>query len=773
MSIPRTFSDTSAAEAPVLTRRVTAVLAVLYLVAGIVMTQLRLLNTLGYESALVFALIAAIVGVFLPLRVLTRPDADESIGRMLARALRTAGVGLLLLALPFTALLVNAAFVRNCALLDGALFWLLIPAPTVLFTTALVALLRQATGRRAGAVYALLLLLFLAQPFVQIFTRPQLFAYNHMFGMFLGLSWDQTQPPFVTLLLYRLSTLAYAVLLLTAAAALQLRRTGRLLPSRARTLLLAVFLPALAAVLYFSVQGDSLGFTSSYAQLERVLGAKHVSGPVKIHYDSTQFSAEEIALVAREHRFQLDRVCRELGVQWKGTLTSYLYPDSESKKRLLGTESSQIARPWRHEIHLSADYWRDAVKHEIVHVVAGDFGPYINRAPFIRVLGLTEGLAMAVEWSWGSRTLHQHAAAMRAYGLLPTAAQCIGTLGFATNSSSVSYVASGSLTRWLMDTLGVDVIRRAYAADDLESVTGLSYAEMNTRWRVFLGTIPRALPDSIATMYSFTRPSLFTAVCPREITERGRRAARALRDRRFDEALRLYRAAERMAPNARAVFGITGAWYQLGAMDSVRGATARWLRDSSRAASLYPLLLWQAAAAWTQSDSAAADRALTALVRERPPGWPAVLAARMQRALRLRGSARPALRETLLGALRREENEDSLREERATRLAAQLDDISDSDEAAPVLLEEWLRLTMRDAEGRARARARLGAFPSEAMHLELLLRAGAVYYADRMPAEAAPYFRAAQTKTADRMVRRDIEEWLARCRWLLEHEDVQ
>jgi hypothetical protein len=757
----------------VLTRRVTAVVAALYLCAGVAMTQLRLLNTLGYESALVFALIAAIVGVVLPLRVIGRPSAEESIGRMLARALRSAGVGLLLLALPFAALLVNAAFVRNCALFDGALFWLLIPAPTVIFSTALVLLLRQAVGRRAGAVYALLLLLFLLQPFVQIFSRPQLFAYNHVFGMFLGLSWDQTQPPFATLLLYRLSTLAYSILLLTAAAALQLRRTGRLLPAPSRTLLIVVFLPALAAVLYFSVESDRLGFTSSYGQLERELAGEYVSGPVKIRYDSTQLSAEDITLVAREHRFQLERVCSELGVRWEGVLTSYLYPDSESKKRLLGTESSQIARPWRHEIHLSADYWREAVKHEIVHVVAGEFGPYLNRAPFLRVLGLTEGLAMAVEWSWGNRTLHQHAAAMQAYDILPTAEQCIGTLGFATNSSSVSYVASGSLTRWLMDTLGVAVIRRAYAEDDLASVTGLSYEAMNTRWRAFLRTVPRALPDSIATMYAFTRPSLFTALCPREITERGRRAARALRDRRFEEALRLYRASERMAPNARAVFGITGAWYQLGMMDSVRTATARWLRDSSRAASLYPLLLWQGAASWTQSDSAAADRALTALAHERPPGWPAELAARMRRALRLSADARPALRETLLGALRREENEDSLRTARAARLAAILDERSVTDAAVPVVIEEWLRLVARDAEGRARARARLETFPREAMHLELLLRAGAVFYAERMPAEAERYFRAAETKTADRMVRRDIEEWLARCRFLLEHEDVQ
>jgi hypothetical protein len=591
---------------------------------------------------------------------------------------------------------------------------------------------------------------------VQIFSRPQIYAYNHVFGMFLGLSWDQTQPPFLTLFLYRLSTLAYVGMLLAATAVISARR--RVNSSRPRIRRSAtVFSVALAIAAGALLFGDELGFSTSYAHLERELGSTHRQGTVTIIHDSSVVSPEEIRSIAEEHRFQLERVCAELGVAWEGTLTAYLYPDNETKKRLLGTESSELARPWRREIHITYTNWNAALKHEIVHVVAGAFGPYVNRAPFVRVLGLTEGLAMAVEWSWGNRTLHQHAAAMLAQDILPSVRACIGTAGFVTNSSSVSYVSAGSFTRWMIDTLGMAVVRRAYAEDDVEGVTGLSYEELDRRWRAFLQTVPRQLPDSVATAYAFRRPSLFSAECPRVVTERTREAAAALERRDALLAERLYRETERLAPNARAVFGIVSALYQQGRMDSVRQASTRYLRDSSRACSVWPLHLWLGAAAWAQGDSLAADRAFTRLLREQPPGWPTGLAARMRRALQ-RSPDDSLVRSVLLGALLREENEDSLRILRAEALRLRLM----KDNTQPVLMEEWLRHVAIDSAGRSEALPVIQRFPVGRMHRSLRELAGRIAYHSGKIEDAARLFEAALEVSRTEMERMEMREWLDR-----------
>ncbi|MBR9975785.1 MAG: hypothetical protein KFF77_09415, partial [Bacteroidetes bacterium] len=809
---------------------------------------LPLLGTLGYESALLFSLLAAWVGALLPLqalRLFRRMDARRgetagsgahhraivngnaegrrSVWVLAGRWLHLTLAGWTLLVLPMAVLTLNALRVPNCAPLEGALFWLLLPFPTVAFAAAALLFLDALLGRRAGAAYVLLLLLLFLQPFVQIYTRPQIFAYNHVFGMFLGLSWDQSQPPFLTLLLYRLSTLSYVALLLTAATTLRLRRrggfaagagaagagaagagaaeagasgagaagAGAAIMGGPRTVLLVAFLLPLAAVLFFHLQSDRLGFTSSYAFVRSELGGEFRRENLRIVYDPATLDSAAVRRVAEEHLFQLGQVCAELGVEWTDEITSYLYSDAATKRRLLGTESSDLARPWRGEVHMALDSWAETVRHELTHVVAGLFGPYPNRAPFVRVLGLTEGLAMAVEWSWGNRTLHEFSAGMLAQGLLPHARDCMGTAGFVSGNSSRGYVASGSLTRWLMDSLGMAPIRNAYAADDLEGTLGVSYDELDRRWRLFLSAVPRRLPDSLAIAYAFRRPSLFSAVCPRVITERNRAAASAMRGGRPSRALSLYREAEALAPNARSAFGIVGALLEQREWDSVIAVTGRYLADSTRAFSLYPMQLWKAAALLrrdgnVEADSARADHALTRLIEEDLPGWTVPFAVRLRDGLR--GGYRASLLPMLTDQLRRPvPGDDSLR---LVRLRAMLLAFPEDH----VIVGEYMRAEMamaavvdtgvgRNGEGsvdgkrslsdneshRTEARRRaLAAFEHiEDLPLPYALRMFAVrlYALERAWDAALRLLRHQLNEQLTPAQRFEVTQWMARCAW--------
>ena len=772
----------------VLSRRAAAVLLLLSIALALFSATQPLLGTLGYESAVLFALFAAWVAAILPLRMLRVLRRVEAMPGRTVNAWETAARWLHLtlagwtLLLPAAAVLTaNALRVPNCAMLEGALFWLLIPFLTTAFSTAVLLFFDALLGRRGGWLYYVLLLLLLLQPFVQIYTQPQIFAYNHVFGMFLGLSWDQTQPPFLTLLLYRLSTLSYVALLLITATALWLRRHAPETLRAARGAIAAAFLLPLAAVLFFFVSSDRLGFSTTYAFVRTSLGAEYRLGALRLVYDPASLDSAEVRRVAEEHLFQLDRVCAELGVPWKGGITSYLYPDSETKRRLLGTESSDLARPWRAEVHMTLDSWAETVKHELTHVVAGSFGPYPNRAPFVRVLGLTEGLAMAVEWSWGNRSLHEYAAGMMAQGILPHARECMGTAGFVTGASSRGYVASGSLTRWLIDTLGIAVIRRAYQADDLETATGLRYDEMDRRWRVFLGTVQRRLPDSLAVAYAFRRPSLFSAVCPRVVTERSRAAAEALRDGHPARALALYREAESLAPNARAAFGIVGALFQQRQWDSVIAVTGRYLADTTRAYSLFPMLLWKGASLLRRGkdgrisagDSVLADRALTRFVAEDLPGWTGTFAQRLLRALH------SASRQTLLPIvsgllLRREDAADSVRLARLRFLIEQ-----HPHDAAVV--EEYMRAELaaatddnrgaasrgmaRKTAARRRALRAYVGIEEQTLPYELRMLAVRLYHQERDWPAAMRLLRHQLAEVLTPMQRVTVTEWMARCAW--------
>ena len=736
-------------------------LGTFWIAVALCCTQLPLVQTLGYEFSMVMGLAVAWTGapVFLTLsRRLNRVQGSS----LLSDAVRIwgliAGVGLLLLLPPASVMAFNALFVRNCAPLEGLLLYLLIPAGTVLFAAAIAVFFSVLFPKRAWPALLTLLLALLAQPFLEILARPQLYSYNHVFGMFVGLSWDQQQPPLETLALYRILTLAYIGLLLSTAVALKaLRKDGRI-SVRIRKQLVSVFIPALAAALLLTFYSDELGFSNSMRHLRsRLSGTLHTPN-FTIIYDTSAVTEDELRIIADEHEFRLHQVREELDIDWSRRIVSVLYPDSEVKGELLGTRTSEVARPWKAEIHLSLDSWSESLKHELVHVLAREFGPNYIGVPFVRVLGLTEGLAMAIEWDYGDRSLHEYAAGMLRYGLMPPLRRLITTFGFAGGTSSVGYVAGGSFTRWLIDRHGLERMKKAYASDDITGVYGESYDRLERGWHEFLRSVPPGRADSLATAYLFRRPSLFTAVCPRTVGDRTKAAAALMRRGKWVAALRSYEALERLAPGAGSAFGVVQAQFNLGGHDSVIAVSTRLLGDTVRAFSVVPMLLWQGASFWSMDDSAQADASFSRLIDAGIPGWTGERARRYRRVLR--EYARDGeFREAMLANLHIVTNPDSLR----SVLAEKLFNLARSKGAEGALLEEAVLRLGAEKQWRDTARQMLERISPERRSPLMWRVLGTLYYRRDLWARAEYCFSRARDDVP--ATARMLEDWRQRCVW--------
>ncbi|MBI5645681.1 MAG: hypothetical protein HY962_02015 [Ignavibacteriae bacterium] len=641
-----------------------AVLGTMYLAFGIVCTQLPLFRTFGYEFAVLAGLCVGLTaGPFAIASFRLQPspvggqDTTASPFRAhMAGIVRVAASVWILLLLPMSILIANAWFVPNCTPLEGAAFFVLIPGLTALFGTALAALCtRLFRSWRAYAAYTAVIAALLLHPVAQIYSQPQLYAYNHLFGLFVGFSWDEARPPLGTLLLYRVLTCAYCVALIQVSFVLT-ERGREYLRGTFRAGFFLAFVVSAGVIGAGFAASDHLGFSNSAAYARAQLGAVFQTRHCTIVYDSTRVPREEIARIADEHEFQLQRVVSTLSVKRAVHITTYLYPDAASKRRLIGTESSQIARPWTRELHLSLAGWSDALTHELVHAVAASFGPKPFGAPVFRCLGLTEGLAVAVEWAREGRTPHEQAAGMLAQDLLPSARACMTTQGFLSGASSAGYIASGSFTHWLLETRGFDVVKRAYSDDNVEAAVGRSFEQLDEEWRAYLRKVPRVLPDSEAIRYAFLRPPLARKICPRAVTEANRRAREAFRAGDFVAADSLYRASEALAPSATAVFGRTLSLLNLERHEEVLEWTGTLLADPSRAHTIFPVRIWRAFAAWYTGDSARADEEVTRVVRASLGGWAAEDARRFRAALR-RSVSREAIINTLARARRPQRNE--------------------------------------------------------------------------------------------------------------------
>lgn len=648
-----------------ITSRQTAFLAVVYGIYGLACTLIPPFNTLGYEFAALTGILCALTSAPFALSILSSGafKKADSLVVYLRQFIRIVVVHSFLLLIPMAILTVNALIVPNCSMGVGAVLFVLVPYFTMLFSSALSLLVSSVV--RGWLKYAftigILLVLLCAAPLV-VFENPQLFVYNHLFGVFLGFSWDETQPQFTSLLLYRLVTLAYAIIFVMEAYVISLKGRFGELARTTRTIVISSFLLSATVIVSSFHYSDELRFTTSKAYLRSALSRAVETQHFILHYDPASVTRERVEELGEEHEFRLWQVEKLLRTGKLKRYEVFLYPNRETKRALLGTESSQIARPWAGELHLSLDAVEESIEHEIVHVVAAEFGPYVVRTPVIRCYGLTEGLAMAIEWNYGNRTLHQYAAALLAYGMLPPLENIISTGGFFGGNSSLGYVASGSFCRWVMETKGIDALKEAYRRDDVTTALGRSYEELDRSWRRFLATVPRDTPDSLAVMYAFKGPSILRKICARAITEANAQATAAYHAGLYDSALSLYRHADALQPNARAVFGQANALLKLGRYSELLHFTSKHLRDERRAHSVMPLRLWEGDAAWLSGNVSRAMRSYEELLTHRPAGWPTERA-RFRLAAIERSAARHLFLRVIERQLHTESESDSIAQE--------------------------------------------------------------------------------------------------------------
>jgi tetratricopeptide (TPR) repeat protein len=155
--------------------------------------------------------------------------------------------------------------------------------------------------------------------------------------------------------------------------------------------------------------------------------------------------------------------------------------------------------------------------------------------------GLIEGLAVAVEGTWGYRTLAQNAVLLRRSGLMPDIRRMMGATGFAAQSSAVSYVLAGAFSRHLIDRYGLRRFLQVYGQKSYEEVYGSSLPSLIVGWTASLDSVAVDPADTVAVDVFFRRPPLFGNVCVRLHARRVREAQKLLGERRYDEALALYR----------------------------------------------------------------------------------------------------------------------------------------------------------------------------------------------------------------------------------------
>lgn len=588
--------------------------------ATLVLWFVPLFGHLGFEFAAAIGFVLAYVsGLRAALAALrSRPAAGAAAAPFPGGVLRRVTLEhLSLLATPILLMGIRAASAPACDVALGLRFYAVLAVPGVLYGTA-CGFACGLAARRPRLAFVLWSVLTYLPAVAFLLAEPPKFAYNAFVGFFPGPLYDTEIPLDGRLVLARALVVleAVTVTLLGSLAWDGHRATFRQLGRAWRDERAAV--GGCAAVLILAwvlVQAGAapLGLRIDRRFIQNTLGGRIDTPHVRMYYDRATMPEARARDLAAQHEARYAQLREFFGCAPAGPIGSYVYASAAQKKRLMGAGATSFEDALHDEFHINASSEdpHPVLTHEMAHIFAAQLDRWV---PVCWKIGIHEGIAVAAEWADESARLeltpHEACAAMDSLGLLPDVTRAMSAWGFWTLPGARAYTACGSFIRYLIDTYGMDRVRRLWRRGDFAGVYGKPLPDLAQEWRALLRRTPVDASQLRRADRLFRPPAVFGVPCAHDVAQVEAAAGRAAAGGDAARAESLYARLADMDPGnperpidwARARFTRGDA---VGALDMARTLAA----DSTRGAAARDQA-WRLCgdAAWTRGDSAAARR---------------------------------------------------------------------------------------------------------------------------------------------------------------------
>ena len=501
-----------------------------YVVTAICCAQIPLLNVLGYEAAMVFGVVSAVV-VLLTIEL---PYKRES---FVSWWIRETVKQIIPLMTPIIVFGLNSIVVQNCDWLGGVQFWFVIPVLTVVIVSGMVGVVSQITASRIRTIVLILLLCDVVFLLWRLAWWPPVSGFNILIGWFAGSIYDEALTLPLNLVLYRLNTILILVLLGMFCQIVK--------GDKSNFIIFHFSWLACTLVLSFSIFSAPIVLRDSkWVQSE--LGASLQTEHFIVYFDPSDISQKEELALKQDLEFryrEMKEFFDEDPVQWKNRkIEVFLYPNTEVQQRLIGTRNTFVARPWTHQMHLRWTFGSTALAHELSHLFSAPFGGWLLTLPThnngLVNIGLLEGVAVAADWPLDQYSPHVVSSVLLEENLLPNIEEAFDPMGFWKNPSGKAYYSMGSFVRWLIDEYGIEKMKGFYQGTEFHELYIKNLKEAISEWKLFLKDVQVNKIHKKQILIRFDRKSIFQKVCARRIAEQVRIIEDFERNRRYDDVIR-------------------------------------------------------------------------------------------------------------------------------------------------------------------------------------------------------------------------------------------
>lgn len=446
---------------------------------------------------------------------------------------------------PFILGLISTILFSECPFGEGVLFYFVISLPN-LFFGYVTGFCITALFNRLRIFYFLIVFLFiLLFPLVEFYFNPQVYFYNLIVGYFPGTIYDEDLAVNELLLSYRIFQISFFIFLLFL--------TDRVYKNKIRKI---VFISILVLIIVITHQFKPyFNYSTNMVRLE-----KNLAGKVKTeHFDilySNSIDKNSILHLALLHEYYLEQVNKKLEHKFKQKITSLVFRDENEKRILIGAGRADIAKPWLNQIYLNYPTYTETLKHEIVHVVASEFGTTPFKVADKINPAMIEGLAMAVEDDYDGFSVHHMAKLAYTSGYKVSMQNLFKGLNFMNHYSSIAYIYSGSFIKYLMDNYGAAKVKQLYGDINFSKIFGKSFDQLENEYIGYLNNVETDINKNRAQIY-FGGKTIFKKHCVRTAAYKTKKAISLFGNGNFTEAEFLFEDVYNYSGSYSALVGLT------------------------------------------------------------------------------------------------------------------------------------------------------------------------------------------------------------------------
>lgn len=496
-------------------------------IVNIILINLPLTNTLGYEFAAINGIMLFLTGGLIAIIKLRKSHFKNFFDLLTHNKV----LFLSALSFPFLIGLLSSFFISKCPMLDGVLFFLVIAIPSLFFGLATGYYSFSLTKKYSLWIFLILFFVILFSPLIEFFLNPQIYFYNPIFGFYPGTIYDEDLSVDKLLIGYRVCNLLFFITMILIAERIS-----------SKVYLKKILISSLLLItaIAFILLKPTLHFATDKSRLEKNLSRSISTEHFQIHSPDS-LKKKEALFSAILHEYYFDQLAIELKLHKdKQRIDSYIFASKDQKRELLGSGNADIAKPWLNEIFLNFSNYEGTLKHELTHVMAAKFAKNIFKVAENFNPSMIEGYAMAFEDNYDGNSVHYLAKLADQAGYKIPIAKLFEGVNFFTKNSSISYIYSGSFIKYLADKYGVEKIKMLYSNSDFTNIYGKNISTLAVEYDEFLKKYQINTNNYQAQLY-FGGTTIFKKFCPRVAADEVKEAWSLFNTKKINEALELFK----------------------------------------------------------------------------------------------------------------------------------------------------------------------------------------------------------------------------------------